>query len=146
MAGDDLGDDEVENLINPDTVEIYFTKSQRDTQEFPDGYRAAKMGETSDGREKLRITLSLAQAQGWADTLAAKLYEHRTQVVDYLPEVTEVYLVIRDQQTNREVEGVAFRKKDAEKRKAELERESQADTMTTYEIETVEFITPSTSD
>lgn len=58
MAGDEFGDDEIEHLLNPDTVEIHFTKSQRDTEEFPDGYQAAKVSETSDGRERLRITLT----------------------------------------------------------------------------------------
>lgn len=85
------------------------------------------------------LTLTAAQAQGWADTLAARLQDVRHQINKEMAELDTVYLV-RKGGTHQapEVDSVAITEKNAQERRSELANENP---LAEVEIENVELHT-----
>lgn len=116
-----------------------FTKQQRrERSHLPDGYVDVETRELYDG-EIARVTLTPEQAQGWADTLAARLHERRVQLAqNEFADVDEVYVVQYAEYEGEpwQLDSVAFTRKKAAERAHEIGYENP---MGETNIETVTF-------
>lgn len=130
-----------DEIPDPADVKFTFSKTKRDGDDkmLPDGYVDANIREVGD-REQMQLMLTIEQAQGWAETLTARLSHFDQQVAEQLSDYDQAYAIRLVERKGRlgDIHAIAFSDRDAKEHASRLRHEHP---MSEVEIEQIDFVT-----